>query len=92
VRNLVDLFLAIRPDTGEVASVADAQLNDIKVKLCEECIKWATDQNRQFLRQTLQARLVRLYNDIGRYQQALQMGESIATSILHMCYSHGFDT
>jgi hypothetical protein len=44
------------------------------------------------LRQTLQARLVRLYNDIGRYQQALQMGESIATSILHMCYSHGFDT
>uniref|UniRef100_A0A915DHD5 PCI domain-containing protein n=1 Tax=Ditylenchus dipsaci TaxID=166011 RepID=A0A915DHD5_9BILA len=31
---------------------------DIKVDLCKECIQWAEDHNRAFLRQTLQARLL----------------------------------
>lgn len=47
---------------------------EFKVDLCKECIQWATDQNRTFLRQTLEARLVRLYNDLRRYQQAQQLG------------------
>ncbi|KAI6241644.1 putative 26S proteasome regulatory subunit rpn-6.1 [Aphelenchoides fujianensis] len=42
------------------------------VELVEESIEWATGQNRNFLRQTLQARLVRLLNDLQRFPQALQ--------------------
>lgn len=42
------------------------------MNLCNECITWAQEQNRIFLRQTLQARLVRLLNDLGRYSQSLQ--------------------
>lgn len=48
--------------------------NLIKVNLCNECITWAQEQNRIFLRQTLQARLVRLLNDLGRYTLSLQHG------------------
>uniref|UniRef100_A0A914UWK3 PCI domain-containing protein n=1 Tax=Plectus sambesii TaxID=2011161 RepID=A0A914UWK3_9BILA len=62
VRNLLDLCLTIEDEDG-----------DIKVELCKECIEWARDQNRVFLRQTLEARLVRLYNDLLRYQEALAM-------------------
>ena len=64
VRDLVDLCLKI-----------DDQDGDIKVGLIKECIQWATEQNRTFLRQTLTARLVRLYNDLQRYTQALPLGK-----------------
>lgn len=40
--------------------------------MCNECITWAQEQNIIFLRRTLQARLVRLLNDLGRYSQSLQ--------------------
>lgn len=45
-----------------------------QVQLCKECIEWAREQNRVFLRQTLQSRMVRLYNDIEQYQDALGLG------------------
>uniref|UniRef100_F1KTN8 26S proteasome regulatory subunit rpn-6.1 n=1 Tax=Ascaris suum TaxID=6253 RepID=F1KTN8_ASCSU len=70
VRNLVDLCLMI-----------DDQDGDIKVDLCKECIQWATEQNRTFLRQTLQARLVRLYNDLRRYQQAQQLANLLVREL-----------
>lgn len=75
VRNLVDLFLAILP--ADHAAAATSSCNDIKVDLCLECVKWATEQNRVFLRQTLQARLVRLYNDIDRCQDALKLATEL---------------
>jgi len=59
VRDLVDLCLKIDQD------------GDIKVALVEESIGWATGQNHNFLRQALQARLIRLLNDLGRYPKAL---------------------
>uniref|UniRef100_A0A7E4WBX9 PCI domain-containing protein n=1 Tax=Panagrellus redivivus TaxID=6233 RepID=A0A7E4WBX9_PANRE len=59
IRSLVELCLKIPGGDGEV-----------KVNLCQECIQWATDQNRLYLRQVLQARLVRLYNDLGRFTSA----------------------
>jgi 26S proteasome regulatory subunit N6 len=70
VRNLVDLCLCI-----------DDQDGDIKVDLCKECIQWAEDQNRAFLRQTLQARLVRLLNDLQRYSQSLQLANSLVREL-----------
>uniref|UniRef100_A0A1I7U3B7 PCI domain-containing protein n=1 Tax=Caenorhabditis tropicalis TaxID=1561998 RepID=A0A1I7U3B7_9PELO len=66
VRDLVDLCLKI-----------DDQDGDIKVGLVKECIQWATEQNRTFLRQTLTARLVRLYNDLQRYTQSLPLAADL---------------
>ena len=34
-----------------------------QVELCKECIQWATEEKRQFLRQALEARLIALYHD-----------------------------
>jgi 26S proteasome regulatory subunit N6 len=63
VRDLVDLCLKIDQD------------GDIKVGFVEESIQWAKEQNHNFLRQALQARLVRLFNDLQRYAKALQQGK-----------------
>ena len=41
------------------------------MELCEACIKWAQDENRVFLRQALQARLVAVYVDTQQYTAAL---------------------
>ncbi|CAJ0943280.1 unnamed protein product, partial [Mesorhabditis belari] len=70
VRELVDLCLMIEDQDGE-----------IKVELCKECIQWATEQNRIFLRQTLQARLVRLYNDLERFPQALALADELVREL-----------
>lgn len=67
VRLLMDLYLDIEP------SVSDQQNNSLRVDLCKECIQWALDQKRVFLRQTLEARLVRLYNDIEKFPDALKL-------------------
>ncbi|KAK3589617.1 hypothetical protein CHS0354_043077 [Potamilus streckersoni] len=65
VRALVDLFLDMEAGTGK------------EVELCQECIEWAKDEKRTFLRQALEARLVALYYDTKRYQDALQLGSSL---------------
>lgn len=36
--------------------------------LCKECISWATEEKRIFLRQALEARLIGLYYDTGNFQ------------------------
>uniref|UniRef100_A0A1I7SU79 PCI domain-containing protein n=2 Tax=Bursaphelenchus xylophilus TaxID=6326 RepID=A0A1I7SU79_BURXY len=69
VRDLVDMCLKIDQD------------GDIKVELVQESIQWASAQNRNFLRQTLQGRLVRLYNDLGRYPQALQQATELVREL-----------
>merc|ERR1712227_976056 len=47
------------------------------VELCKECIQWATEEKRIFLRQALEARLIGLYFDVGRYQDALADGSKL---------------
>lgn len=47
-------------------------IDDITV--CKEEIRLAEEKNRIFLRQTLQAKLVRLYNETNRYKESLQIG------------------
>jgi len=44
-----------------------------EVQLCKECIQWATDEKRTFLRQTLEARLIGLYYDTERYTDSLAL-------------------
>lgn len=65
VRSLVDLFLDLEAGTG------------IEVQLCKECIEWAKQEKRTFLRQSLEARLVALYFDTGMYSDALQLGSQL---------------
>ncbi|XP_071445607.1 26S proteasome non-ATPase regulatory subunit 11 isoform X2 [Hetaerina americana] len=65
VRALVDMFLDLEAGIG------------IEVKLCQECIDWAKQERRTFLRQSLEARLVSLYFDTGMFPQALQLGSAL---------------
>merc|ERR1712112_425788 len=48
IRGLVDMYLDMGTDTG------------YEVTLCKECISWATEEKRIFLRQALEARLIGL--------------------------------
>ncbi|XP_074622026.1 26S proteasome non-ATPase regulatory subunit 11-like [Acropora palmata] len=65
VRNLVDVFLDMEASTG------------MEVELCNECIEWAMQEKRTFLRQALEARLVGLYLDTKDYTKALQIGSKL---------------
>lgn len=65
VRSLVDYFLDLEAGIG------------IEVQLCKECIEWAKDEHRTFLRQSLEARLIALYFDTGMFTEALQLGSSL---------------
>ncbi|KAM7448508.1 26S proteasome non-ATPase regulatory subunit 11 [Porites harrisoni] len=65
VRNLVDVFLDMEASTG------------MEVELCNECIEWAMQEKRTFLRQALQARLVGLYLETKDYTKALQIGSKL---------------
>nr|BAJ21269.1 26S proteasome non-ATPase regulatory subunit [Enchytraeus japonensis] len=63
VRNLVDMFL----DMGSAPS-------EREVSLCKKCIEWAEHENRTFLRQSLESRLVALYYETHQYEEALRLG------------------
>lgn len=61
VRALVDLFLDMEACTG------------LEVDLCRECIDWAQQEKRTFLRQSLQTRLIALYYDTKCFTESLQL-------------------
>jgi len=62
VRSLVDMYLDI--DTP-------AQQQE---KVCQDCIQWAREEKRTFLRQSLEARLVAVYYDNENYREAIALG------------------
>lgn len=65
VRSLVDYFLDLEAGIG------------IEVQLCKECIDWAKEERRTFLRQSLEARLIALYFDTGMFTEALQLESTL---------------
>merc|ERR1712042_131781 len=65
IRGLVDMYLDMDAATG------------YEVQLCKECIQWAMDEKRIFLRQALEARLIGLYYDTGNYKAALADGATL---------------
>lgn len=69
VRQLVDLFLDM-----EAKTPADFQ---VQVQLCIECINWAKEEKRTFLRQSLEARLIGLYFETQQYNEALTLITSL---------------
>lgn len=62
VRTLVDLFLDMDSAIG------------LEVDLCKECIQWAREEKRTYLRQALEARLMALYFDTKQFTEALKLG------------------
>lgn len=65
IRTLIDLFNGI-PNTI-----------DIQISTTEECIEWAKTENRNFLRQSLQSRLISLYFDKSAYHDAIKLIDSL---------------
>jgi len=65
VRNLIDMYLDLEAGTGE------------EIQLCTETIDWAKNENRTFLRQALEVRLIGLYFDKQRYTEALSLGTTL---------------
>lgn len=61
VRQLVDMFLDMDAKTGK------------EVDLCINCIDWAKEEKRTFLRHSLEIRLVALYYDTKKYSEALKL-------------------
>merc|ERR1712110_665682 len=68
VRGLVDMFLEMERTDPR---------GDREVQLCKECIEWAKEEKRTFLRQSLESRLVGLYFETERYQAALADGAKL---------------
>lgn len=63
VRSLVDMYLDIDNTTAEQQET-----------VVQECIEWAREEKRTFLRQSLEARLVGVYYDTENFQKALALG------------------
>lgn len=72
VRSLVDFFLDLEADTGK------------EVQLCKDCIAWAKQEKRTFLRQSLEARLIALYFDTGKFTDALALGSQLLKELKKM--------
>lgn len=68
VRGLVDMFLDMERTTRK---------GPAEVQLCKECIDWAKDERRIFLRQSLEARLIGLYYDTEQFTDALALGAQL---------------
>ena len=45
----------------------------LQVDLCIECIEWAKQEKRTFLRQTLEARLIVLHLETENYTAAISL-------------------
>lgn len=61
VRQLLDMFLDLDAKTGQ------------EVQLCTDCIEWAKEEKRTFLRHSLEIRLIALYYDTKKYSEALKL-------------------
>merc|ERR1719436_1833723 len=68
VRGLVDMFLEMERSDPR---------GEREVQLCKECIEWAKEEKRTFLRQSLESRLVGLFFETERYQEALTLGSAL---------------
>ena len=66
--DILDLFLEVQTVDHDYSTAQ---------QLCCECIEWAKEEKRSFLRQALEARLVALYIDAKHYTDALQLGSKL---------------
>lgn len=71
VKVLIDLYLEIAP-------------TELGIALCTECIQWAIDEKRIYLRQSLQAKLMFQYNKSEKFQDAIRIGEPLLVELKKM--------
>jgi len=71
VKVLIDLYLNIAP--GELG-----------IQLCQECIEWAVEEKRVYLRQSLQAKLMFQFNKCEKFQDAIKIGEELLVELKKM--------
>jgi len=71
VKVLIDLYLNIAP--GELG-----------IKLCQECIEWAIEEKRVYLRQSLQAKLMFQFNKCEQFKNAIEIGEELLVELKKM--------
>ncbi len=65
VKSLIDMFLDLEAGIG------------VEIDLCKECIDWAKEESRTFLRQSLEARLIALYFESGEFVKALLLSSKL---------------
>lgn len=65
VKSLIDMFLDLEAGEG------------VEIELCKECIDWAKEESRTFLRQSLEARLIALYFESGKHVEALALASKL---------------
>jgi hypothetical protein len=68
----------MHPDCGGISSKeAGIFSNHFQVSLCRDCIEWAREENRMFLRQALEARLVALFVEQKQYTDGLRIASHL---------------
>jgi len=65
VRDLVNMYLSIEGP------------KDQQIKVCLDCIAWAKEEKRTFLRQSLEARLMGFNYENGNYTDAINLGNTL---------------
>ncbi len=80
------MFLDLEAGTGEEVGLDQKEWNyhsllsfvfDFKIQLCTENIEWAKNENRTFLRQALEVRLISLYFDNKRFTDSLNLAQQL---------------
>jgi len=61
---------------GRIPGVVEQQ-----IALCEECIEWAKETQRTFLRQKIESKLATCYLQIGSYDNALKLLERLLIEV-----------
>ena len=73
VRLLVDQLLDMDPPEPGKESITAS----VKEELVKECILWAEQEKRVFVKQTLEARLVALYFEAGKLVESLELSAQL---------------
>ncbi|PIC13841.1 hypothetical protein B9Z55_027444 [Caenorhabditis nigoni] len=72
IRDIVEFALTVEQGKQE---------KEEKIDLLKNCIEWATSNKREFLRRSLQARLVRLYNDVREFIEGQKLGQELSKEL-----------
>ncbi|CAX51679.1 putative 26S proteasome regulatory subunit rpn-6.2 [Caenorhabditis elegans] len=77
IRDIVEHALTIDQGVGPALDHGKKE----KIDLLTNCIGWATSNKREFLRRSLQARLIRLYNDIRDFTNAQKLAQDLSKEL-----------
>ena len=78
VRQLIDLLLDMDPPAEIPGQVNSSCVSfEVKESLVRECISWAEEEKRVFLKQSLESRLVCLLYEAGKFVASLELAASL---------------